>query len=1331
MIKDTTGNPQLFQFLPRSAWFVFLAFGILLATAPLASAQNLCTYSVSPGSYSLPANSISVPGAVTVTTAANCQWSTSPEAFTPPGWFWGYGPNYNCGGTCAGTAAITLEATANANTPSTPNQPAPSRTGTLYITKVLPNTNVPSPQIVVGTVQVTQPAGCQNYHLSSTGTQIPASGGSGIVNVTVDMNQCFWSVDLSNLPSWISNVGGGGWDPTRFPGVTQGNSLVSFSVPPNSGPARTASLTIAGQTFTVTQAGGGPTLSIDQTHSGAFRRGDVGVDSYTITVQNIGFTPTVGLVTVMDTVPAGLTATKISGEGWNCTQPAGPCTRSDALAPGMGGNTGPAYPALTLSVNVSNNAPASVNNVATVSGGGSPSETAGDLTAIGNCAYSISPSSASFGAVGGSGTVSVTAPGSCTWKTTVDPNAPWITTIFGDSGSGNGTVTYVVAPYYSSGSRNGTITIAGRTFTVTQASGNCTYSVDHTSQSFPAEGNGDTVLVTTSPGCGWTATSNASWITIGFGVSGIGSHSVGFSVAHNTGSARTGTLTIAGLTFTVTQGAAGGSPGSGCQQLSVAAPTTQNFTSAGGTGNVSILAPADCTWTATVDVSWITITSAITGSGNGTVSYTVAPYDGPADRTGHFRFGDGPFAGSGVLQKGVSCNISTSPTGQSFKSDGGTGTIAVTIPQVCNWTASTDATWITITSGSGTGNGTIAFSVAANPNADSVNNRVGTIVISVTNPGFINDYQRFSVTQACGCAVMAVSPTVLQFNISHAGDPSPLPQTFQVQNVGAATLNWRAEPPHQRWMTISSISGAAPSMVTVTVNAAALREGIYDDTIFVSTSSVVAVDTPTQIAVHVQFAVGASLVGKGPTHPFAIPDRGGVSVTTDDSADLSTGYARIGESPEGMTPPGEAIFGFRSNNVLVSETGVPAVPEISSGRIYAEISSTANTSLNTGLAIANPNNSPANINFFFTDANGNAAGSGTVQIPAGQQIAEFLNKPPFKVYPGTTFQGTFSFTSDVPVGVVALRGLTNERGDFLMSTLPVIDTTAAPISGVVVLPHFADGGGWTTEILLVNPTDSAMTGGVQFINNNGGAVNLTIAGLTSDTFAYSIPSRSAKKFATAGLSSPAGAGTVHGSVRIIPAGGGGAPAALLVFSHKVGAVTVAEAGVPLITGNAFRMYVETGSDLDSGIAVSNLSSSSASVTVDITDLTGSPVTGISPVTFTLPASGQAADVLSDLFPSLQNPFKGVLRITTTSSSGLSVVGLRTRVNERGDYLVSTISVSNESNPTSGTELLFPHLADGGGYTTQFILFSGAAGQTSTGTLSFFRPDGTPLSLNVN
>ncbi|HEX8492025.1 MAG TPA: M36 family metallopeptidase [Pyrinomonadaceae bacterium] len=85
----------------------------------------------------------------------------------------------------------------------------------------------------------------------------------------------------------------------------------------------------------------------------------------------------------------------------------------------------------------------------------------------GTCTYSISPTSATQPAGGGTGSVSVTAGAGCSW--TAVSNATFITITGGSSGSGNGTVTYSVAANGSTSQRTGTLTIAGRTFTVTQA----------------------------------------------------------------------------------------------------------------------------------------------------------------------------------------------------------------------------------------------------------------------------------------------------------------------------------------------------------------------------------------------------------------------------------------------------------------------------------------------------------------------------------------------------------------------------------------------------------------------------------------------------------------------------------------------------------------------------------------------------------------------------------------------------------------------------------------------------------------------------------------------
>lgn len=82
----------------------------------------------------------------------------------------------------------------------------------------------------------------------------------------------------------------------------------------------------------------------------------------------------------------------------------------------------------------------------------------------------------------------------------------------------------------------------------------CSYSISSTSNSFTSSGGTGSVGVTAASGCSWTASSNASWITITAGSNGSGNGTVSYSVSANTGtSTRSGTMSIAGKTFTVSQ----------------------------------------------------------------------------------------------------------------------------------------------------------------------------------------------------------------------------------------------------------------------------------------------------------------------------------------------------------------------------------------------------------------------------------------------------------------------------------------------------------------------------------------------------------------------------------------------------------------------------------------------------------------------------------------------------------------------------------------------------------------------------------------------------------
>lgn len=243
----------------------------------------------------------------------------------------------------------------------------------------------------------------------------------------------------------------------------------------------------------------------------------------------------------------------------------------------------------------------------------------------GSCTYALGSTSTSVGSGTATSSVSVTAGTGCAW--TAASNASWLTIISGASGSGSGTTAFSVAANTAGTSRSGTLTVAGQTFTVSQAAAACAaFSLSPTSQSVTAAGGAVSVTVTGTTGCARTATSNASWITVTAGVTGTGSGTVGLSVAANTaGTARTGTVTAAGQTFTVSQAAA-------CNFALSA--TTASFPAAASSGTVGVTATSGCTWAASSNVTWITFTSDGSGTGNGTVSYSVSANGTTSPRSG-------------------------------------------------------------------------------------------------------------------------------------------------------------------------------------------------------------------------------------------------------------------------------------------------------------------------------------------------------------------------------------------------------------------------------------------------------------------------------------------------------------------------------------------------------------------------------------------------------------------------------------------------------------------------------------------------------------------------
>jgi hypothetical protein len=232
------------------------------------------------------------------------------------------------------------------------------------------------------------------------------------------------------------------------------------------------------------------------------------------------------------------------------------------------------------------------------------------------CSYRLTPASRSVGADPDTFAVDVSTPAGCAW--TASSDVPWITIAGGAAGSGSGTLR-VATSGNTSGPRSGTVRVATETLTVQQA-GACTFSIKPTDYHAGRGPDSITIDVTATSGCGWTAATNASWVTIAAGASGVGNGVVRLEIPANSGPSRTAVVTIAGKTFTLLQNG-------------VCAATIKpgNYDAGRGADDIKIKVSTDaeCTWTAASTVSWVSVADGSTGSGDGTVRLRVQRNNGP------------------------------------------------------------------------------------------------------------------------------------------------------------------------------------------------------------------------------------------------------------------------------------------------------------------------------------------------------------------------------------------------------------------------------------------------------------------------------------------------------------------------------------------------------------------------------------------------------------------------------------------------------------------------------------------------------------------------------
>ena len=131
----------------------------------------------------------------------------------------------------------------------------------------------------------------------------------------------------------------------------------------------------------------------------------------------------------------------------------------------------------------------------------------------------------------------------------------------------------------------------------------------------------------------------------------------------------------------------------------------------------------------------------------------------------------------------------------------------------------------------------------------------------------------------------------------------------------------------------------------------------------------------------------------------------------------------------------------------------------------------------------------------------------------------------------------------------------------------------------------------------------------------------------------------------------------------------------------------------------------------------------AQVTVRASQMDGAgPVSGEGTI-LDLPGNGHRAAFARQWIAGLPAGFRGLLEISAPTQ--FAALTMRSLVNARGDFLLTTFPVADMTRPAPAS-LVFPQIADGGGYRTEFILLS--SGEAAGVTLSLFGDNGSPLAV---
>lgn len=325
----------------------------------------------------------------------------------------------------------------------------------------------------------------------------------------------------------------------------------------------------------------------------------------------------------------------------------------------------------------------------------------------------ISVSTKTVQKTGGGGTITVSGTGE--WTAVSD--STWITVKSGASGDGDGKVMFTVGENTTADTRIGHISITGgNVYTITQYG--YTGTISPSSTTCDLNGETGTINVTVDAGITWSATPNVEWLSV-TPTSGRSVGSVTYTVApYNGVVSRSGSITIAGQTFNVTQTGVDVNIEPKVIKLAPDADIIQ----------VTITALAGTRWVVTPGASWISILDKEQGYGDYVLTLAVNANPSFARRTGTVAIGTATLM---VIQNGKeTAELAIDPETATASPSGAFANIAVYATPDAPWTAQALTPWITISQGQeGAGNGNIKYVASANP---TLSEREG--IIKITPP---------------------------------------------------------------------------------------------------------------------------------------------------------------------------------------------------------------------------------------------------------------------------------------------------------------------------------------------------------------------------------------------------------------------------------------------------------------------------------------------------------------------------------------------------------------------------------------------------------------------